>query len=463
MKRVFLLLVPVILVLLVGCSKETPELSIGNVSLPGYKISDASLLTIKGEGFLDGDKVLFRIRSVGRTYAAVRELKPDYVIIEIPEGFSGEYEVWVDRAGEFFPLGKVTIGRGPKINDIVIPSLDDVNGAIRIEGSGFVEGDSIVLASAANMDEIHKVMAYVDKTAVSFVFPAAISGEYGVSVMRDGIMREIGRVYLPKTPPVSTSLPMDEVMLFSNVQLMIQGVASSDGIILTPEGSSEYYAAYDVAINGPDVGFKIPSPVQYYPKMEVSVVRSGARTVLGSIHIKAPAVGDAAFGGVVFYVQPGTNHGFAYDTRGFGGIKYFFGPSVVIAPLPNREIGTGRANSRSMIEKSAEYRKTALLTDKFQTMYGIAEICDTVRIHKNGVVYKEWYVPSFDELVELYKFVHPTINAGFAGGAYWSSSELAFNTAEPLNIFAYPDVAVASAGEQWKEWAYGDLVAIRNF
>ncbi len=74
-------------------------------------------------------------------------------------------------------------------------------------------------------------------------------------------------------------------------------------------------------------------------------------------------------------------------------------------------IGSGKANTEAIVAK---------LGDNGGTDYA-AKICSEYTVNNNGVDYDDWFLPSKDELNELYKQT-VAVTAG-KGNNYWSSSE----------------------------------------
>jgi hypothetical protein len=121
-------------------------------------------------------------------------------------------------------------------------------------------------------------------------------------------------------------------------------------------------------------------------------------------------VGEPYGGGIVFYVTDGGAHGLIAATTDLGtGIRWYNG-SYSITGAAGTAIGTGFANTRSIINSQGG---TA-------TSYaaGLARAY-------NGGGYTDWYLPSIDELGELYinKATIGGFTTVFETGRYWSSTE----------------------------------------
>ena len=74
-----------------------------------------------------------------------------------------------------------------------------------------------------------------------------------------------------------------------------------------------------------------------------------------------------------------------------------------------RAIGTGLSNTNTIISIQGT-----------TTTYA-ARVCADYSITVNGITYSDWYLPSSDELIRLYR--NKTAIGGFVSQSYWSSSE----------------------------------------
>lgn len=118
-------------------------------------------------------------------------------------------------------------------------------------------------------------------------------------------------------------------------------------------------------------------------------------------------IGDLYGGGIVFYLDATGKHGLisALPGNNHSGEWGCMGVSV---PGTKTEIGTGQANTKLIIAAC--------------TADNAAKWCDD--LVDNG--YKDWFLPSRDELAEMYKYKDLI---GFNDVARWSSSEADANTA----------------------------------
>ncbi|NCB71796.1 MAG: DUF1566 domain-containing protein, partial [Clostridia bacterium] len=80
-------------------------------------------------------------------------------------------------------------------------------------------------------------------------------------------------------------------------------------------------------------------------------------------------------------------------------------------------IGTGESNTEKIVAKVGNAEPYGKKTDY------AAKLCADLVVTKDGVVYDDWFLPSKDELNQMYLNLSENKLGGFSGAAYWSSSE----------------------------------------
>jgi Protein of unknown function (DUF1566) len=129
-------------------------------------------------------------------------------------------------------------------------------------------------------------------------------------------------------------------------------------------------------------------------------------------------------GGIIAYILKSGNHGYVLgETHGL--IAATADQSTGIAWITGGLTQTSFNGGTSTEIGSGKYNTTAMM---LQTLYdgGAAKVCDDYVNADTGTgVYYDWYLPSQDELNELY--VNKVEVGGYAPEIYWSSSEDLFD------------------------------------
>ena len=169
-------------------------------------------------------------------------------------------------------------------------------------------------------------------------------------------------------------------------------------------------------------------------ELQVNYV-SGWKNAAGGSISDPPAIGDYRDGGIVFYIASPP-----VDLDGDGdldtglvcaiqdqssSIKWILGGNTQTTEngSTSASIGQGQTNTTAMMGQ-AGYTG------------GAAKVCNEYTITVNGIIYSDWFLPSKDELNQIYTN-KATINttaaansgSNFANGYYWSSTENDFSNA----------------------------------
>ena len=128
-------------------------------------------------------------------------------------------------------------------------------------------------------------------------------------------------------------------------------------------------------------------------------------------------LGSKFAGGIVFYLERGGNHGLVCADKDFGEFVWAGRKGLIGASGVGVGNGYGIQNSRIIAEKASFY----------EGMFGIfkkevmtaAKIC--LESNYNG--FKDWYLPTKDELKLMYKTLNKGQSGGFKAARYWSSTE----------------------------------------
>jgi len=118
------------------------------------------------------------------------------------------------------------------------------------------------------------------------------------------------------------------------------------------------------------------------------------------------AIGQHYGGGIIFYIDSTGQHGLIADTADLPEATWWNPLNGLYTTTGTaRGIGKGKANTRKIILSQGDS--------------GIYAARECWRSKRSG--YKDWFLPSKDELNELYK--QKSLVGGFANVFYWSSSE----------------------------------------
>jgi hypothetical protein len=137
-------------------------------------------------------------------------------------------------------------------------------------------------------------------------------------------------------------------------------------------------------------------------------------------------VGDFAHGGIVFYVDDSGQHGLVCSkedqTPNGVGRMWVGSPGFDISQAIGEGIYTGKENTLIIVAATSGWGAT---TDNYA-----ARLCYQYTVVEDGIEYNDWYLPSTEELNEMYlkkAIIEATAleNSGevFESGIYWSSTE----------------------------------------
>ncbi len=142
---------------------------------------------------------------------------------------------------------------------------------------------------------------------------------------------------------------------------------------------------------------------------------TGETTVDFVLEVVYSVGGTGPAGGEIFYVNPNTGDEWTYleaalqDITLTGKVRWG-GAGTEIGT--GTDIGSGKTNTAAIV---------AALGNNGGENYA-AKICSEHTVDHNGVVYDDWFLPSKDELYELYEQKNSV--GSFASEYYWSSSEI---------------------------------------
>ncbi len=122
------------------------------------------------------------------------------------------------------------------------------------------------------------------------------------------------------------------------------------------------------------------------------------------------SIGQSYQGGKIFYIDSSKQHGLIAAPTDQSAVMRWWNGSFSTTGATGTAIGTGQANT------------TAIVKAQGAGSYA-AKLCDDLVL--GG--YSDWYLPSKDELNQLY--LNQAVVGGFASNNYWSSSEYDYSYA----------------------------------
>ena len=316
----------------------------------------------------------------------------------------------------------------PILKDISFPSVNDVvpGGNATITGLGFSKDDIVYLVDEAGKSIQVEVVEATDYD-ITIAIPEDAGGEYTVIIERAGLQTTLdGKLSVPLMV-VLEDVQMPTEPVAGGEQATILGKGFEDGDKLEISGaqypSGKTFSA-DLSIVEGGVSFTVPE--ELYGVSTVIITRGERRTNLGTIST-AVNVGDAVGGGVVFYTTDNGTHGYITNKTNIGSLNSVkWGPEVAPENASGTEtgIGTGKANTEKIIAKFNALQSA----NNWPEWVGVtiaAQMCADHTVAEGEYVYDDWFLPSQEELIELFK-VKELMNqngASIPASDYWSSSE----------------------------------------
>jgi len=312
----------------------------------------------------------------------------------------------------------------PILKEIIIPSQSEVMPGqdVVIRGKGFSKADRLYLENIEGSFEA--TVKEVTDDFIRFALPADAGGNYKIKVERAEKTTVLdGELIVPFVVVLEdVELPGESVARLAEVNIKGKGFEQGDVIELSagfyPQGK-----VFEIIgeVIGEEIRFALPEGV--YGENEVAVVRGNRRTNLGKIGV-AVHVGDELGGGVVFWTDQSGIHGLICNKTNIGTPTEPFGPGVVLtqAAGTTRTLGQGRTNTERLLTHISAFRQNNTSWDDKKTA---AEWCDQLKVTVGNDVYEDWFLPSLDELIELFNVKGLLAQKGAAMPAnnYWTSTE----------------------------------------
>jgi len=150
-------------------------------------------------------------------------------------------------------------------------------------------------------------------------------------------------------------------------------------------------------------------------------------------------IGQHYGGGIIFYIDSTGAHGLIAAKEDQGIIGY--GSDIIRTDARGRAIGKGFINTVKIINaygKTGNY--AALLCAKYR-----------------GGGYEGWFLPSLQELEELYK--QKNIVGGFSDNYYWASTEVSWDWSAAWEQIFVDGIQASTSGK----WQLNSVRAVRAF
>ena len=154
------------------------------------------------------------------------------------------------------------------------------------------------------------------------------------------------------------------------------------------------------------------------------------------------AIGDSFFGGKIAYLD-GNGCGFVAATSDHSSQIPWDNGTNTTTGATGTAIGTGLANTNAIISSQGG-----------ATGSYAAGICADYSVTDGGVTYDDWYLPSEDELNQLY--INRAEIGGFASNYFWSSTESSIPSARVQHLDGGNKSSLSKAGTWY-------LRAVRTF
>lgn len=314
----------------------------------------------------------------------------------------------------------------PILKEIKIPNETDIipGQPTQISGLGFSREDKLFLTGAEGTLEV-EVLEVTD-SYIRFTVPIDAGGEYSVTIERAGKQTILNSpLKVPFVVPLTdVELPKGAISQEGEVYIVAKGFEAGDMAKLTaafyPEGKE-----YSIPVTITSEGAKFNLPKGTYGVNTIIIVRENRKSNLGTITVETN-VGDELGGGIVFWVDANKAHGYIASKTNVGTAAEQFGPEVAPADAAgtSQAMGSGKSNTQKVATKMAQLRA---LNDwpEWRNVKIAAELCEEFSVTEDNLTYTDWFLPSREELIELFKVKSMMAAKGTAIPAnnYWSSSE----------------------------------------
>ncbi len=355
----------------------------------------------------------------------------------------------------------------PILKDVVMPSESNTipGTTVTISGKGFDFGDKLYCTSLSQEKDFIPEVTEVTDYGISIAIPAEAAGTYEVDVERAGLVTTLPE--LLKVAYVITIdglvMPSDNTVRGATLQIQGEGFEDGDKAVFTSDAyPSNASCTADVELT--EEGIEVVIPEGCYGVNTLTLVRGNRQGRLGTVNV-AVAIGDEVGGGIVYYVSDNGIHGLIAKRSNTGSATEQWGPTSEHGGT-KKEIYTGKENTRLCVEAMKNFHQ------QFETWpsskKSAAEQCDAETEVVDGITYDDWFLPSQEELIQLFyqKNMLAEKGAGLSANNYWTSTEGDTDADAPIwsayyvNFYEAENLVTAIADKEG--WTIG-IRAIRQF
>jgi IPT/TIG domain. len=352
----------------------------------------------------------------------------------------------------------------PIIKYVVMPNQSEaIPGTdVTIAGVGFATGDSIICTSKESEPPFSPVVKKVTDYAITIAVPSNAGGPYTVSVTRNNLTTVIDETLQIAYIVNIQNLTMPTGVFVPGSSASIKGEGFENGDKVKFESSSypsggSYLATVEIV----DGGIKVPVPVQAYGVNSLTLTRGKRICSMGELDV-AVNVGDAIGGGIVYYTSDNGIHGLISAMAHVGSNAELFGPSIPAsyASGTSPDIYKGKSNTASLVSKIATYRQDGHKYDNTTA----AEKCANYETTVDGVKYDDWFLPSQNEMIEMFKVKSMLQSKGvdLPANNYWTSTEFDYSGGwvwAHYYVNFYEATNIVTNGASVDVWAIGIMPA----
>lgn len=333
---------------------------------------------------------------------------------------------------------------------------------VTIAGKGFDQEDQIFCKSKNGEIDFTPEVVSVSNFGITIAVPVKACGAYEVSVTRKGLTTVLEELLnIPYVIALSDVVFPGAASQGESITIRATGLEAGDKIVF----ESDYYPkGVEAIVECTEDGIAIfPIPSTCYGVNTVKITRGKKIGTLGTIKIAVALFAKTA-GGIVFYVSDNGVHGLVVHESALGDAAMNWGPAVpsAYAAGSKPDIYSGKQNSVGLLKQVAD--------SKVDFPYPHAtpvELCNDLVAVQDGISYDDWFLPSLNELVELFKVKSQVAEAGFTVpyNNYWSSTEFDYSGGwvwAMLYSNFYEATNIVTGVADRTGWAIGTL-AIRQF